>query len=63
MGILKFIFTFIFFYYAIKIIRSVFFVSKTIRQAKDQVRRHSQEAGPKKPSEDIIDADYKVVDE
>ena len=60
MGLLKFILTFVFFYYGIKILRSVFFVSKTIKQAK---KSQQQQGARKRTSEDIIDADYKIVDE
>lgn len=66
MGIIKFLLTFFFFYFLIKFIKAAFFVNKVVKTHKENIKNFEQRASNvQKPqnSEDIIDAEYKVVDD
>lgn len=65
MGILKFLAIFCFFYFMIKIVRSIFLFKKTVNQFKDEIHKRHTPPGEQTPhsGEDIIEADYKVLDE
>lgn len=66
MGIIKFLLTFFFFYFLIKFIKAAIFVNKVAKTHKENIKNFEQRASSaKKPQnqDDIIDAEYKVVDD
>lgn len=62
MAIIKFIFTFLFFYMIFKLLRGAFFVRKVFKDQEKmfQGQKRKREASSKG---DIIEAEFKVLDE
>lgn len=63
MGIIKFLFTFLFFYFLIKVVRTLFFVNKAVKSHKKATQRQSSHIKTPESEDDIIEAEYKVVDD
>lgn len=61
MGIIKFIFLFILFYLLLKGLRVFFQIRKAIKNAQQSQRAHHTQE--KKGPTDIIEAEYRVIDD